>query len=68
MSKRSKPYKACKKCRSLVEKNAEVCPTCGSKDFSDEWEGVLIVIDPERSEVAKALEIAKKGRFVIKFE
>jgi len=70
LSKRekSKPFKACRSCRSLVSKDAEVCPVCGSKDFSDEWSGVAIVIDPEKSEVAKLLELNRRGRFAVRVE
>lgn len=66
MPARGKAFKACKACRALVDKKAEVCPVCGSKDFSDEWEGVIIVISPERSDYAKKLGIDKPGRFAIK--
>ncbi|MEM2025063.1 MAG: transcription elongation factor subunit Spt4 [Desulfurococcaceae archaeon] len=65
---KSKPFKACRSCRALVDKDAETCPNCGSKDFSDEWEGVVIVIEPESSEIAKVLEIKSRGRFVAKLE
>ncbi|MEM0470180.1 MAG: transcription elongation factor subunit Spt4 [Desulfurococcaceae archaeon] len=70
MSSRSKsrPFKACRSCRALVEREVEACPFCGSKDFADEWDGVVIVIDPGISEVAKTVEIKSKGRFVVKIE
>ncbi|MGB9830540.1 MAG: transcription elongation factor subunit Spt4, partial [Fervidicoccus fontis] len=46
MSKRLKsPYKACIKCKALVEPNVEVCPVCGSKEFTNDWEGLVIVLD-----------------------
>ncbi len=63
---RGKPFKACRRCKALVDKNAEVCPFCGSRDLSDDWEGVIIVIDPEKSEVAKELGITKPGRYAVK--
>lgn len=65
---KSKPFKACRSCRALVEREVETCPLCGSKDFTEEWSGVVIVIDPEISEVAKTVEIKGKGRFVVKIE
>lgn len=65
---RSKPFKACRSCRALVEREAEVCPVCGSKDFTEEWDGVVIVIDPQGSEIAKTMEMKNRGRFVVKLE
>lgn len=65
---RTKPFKACRACRALVDKGVEVCPNCGSKDFSEEWDGVVIVIEPESSEVAKSLDIKLRGRFVAKLD
>ena len=61
-----KPFKACRKCKALVDKDVGVCPICGSIDFTDEWEGVVIIIDPEKSLVAKMLGIEKPGRYAIK--
>ncbi|WFO76031.1 DNA-directed RNA polymerase, subunit E'' [Desulfurococcaceae archaeon MEX13E-LK6-19] len=61
-----KPLKACRKCRALVEREAEVCPLCGSRDFTEDWEGMVVIIDPEKSDVARLLEIKKPGRYAIK--
>jgi len=66
LSTRGKVFKACRRCKALVDRNTEICPVCGSRDFSDEWEGVLIIIDPLRSDLAKMLGIEKPGRYAIK--
>ncbi len=66
MPVRGKPFKACRKCKALVNKEANICPICGSSDFTDEWEGMVIIIDPENSEIAKMLGITKPGRYAIK--
>ncbi|WP_440059019.1 transcription elongation factor subunit Spt4 [Thermogladius sp. 4427co] len=66
MSARGRPFKACRRCRALVDKNTEICPVCGSKDFTDEWEGVIIIVDPGRSVLAQELKIGSQGRFAIK--
>lgn len=65
---RGKPFKACRSCRALVDKEAEVCPVCGSRDFTDEWSGVVVILNPEESEIAKLLNLKNKGRFVVKIE
>ncbi|AFL67305.1 transcription elongation factor subunit Spt4 [Desulfurococcus amylolyticus] len=68
MSSRGKSFKACRRCRSLVPKNAETCPVCGSQDFTFEWNGIIIIVNPEKSLIAKILEINNPGKYVIKLE
>ncbi|MEM1619498.1 MAG: transcription elongation factor subunit Spt4 [Fervidicoccaceae archaeon] len=58
--------KACTRCKLLVEPEVEVCPNCGGKTFTTEWEGVVIVLDAERSEVARILDVKKPGRYALK--
>ena len=57
--------KACKKCSTLYEKDAK-CPRCGSTDSTDSWKGKVVILDPEKSEVAQKLKIKEKGVYAIK--
>ncbi len=66
MPVKGKIFKACRKCKALVDRNTSECPICGSREFSEEWEGVVIVLDPEKSEIAKLLGVEKPGRYAIK--
>ncbi|MCE4624742.1 MAG: DNA-directed RNA polymerase, subunit E'' [Desulfurococcales archaeon] len=63
---RRPPLKACRRCGALVALDVKVCPFCGSTEFTDSWEGMVIILDPERSEIAKELGIDKPGAFAIK--
>jgi DNA-directed RNA polymerase subunit E" len=56
--------KVCRKCRIFVEKDK--CPICGNSNFSDNWKGRISIIDHEKSEIAKKLEIKKDGEYTIK--
>ncbi len=58
------PKKACKKCKILVDGN--VCPICKGNQFSDNWKGRLIIINPEKSEIAKKVGINVKGEYAVK--
>ena len=49
-----------------MPREATRCPVCGSTDLSDDWEGAIIVLDPEKSRIAKSLGIEKPGRYAIK--
>ena len=60
----SKP-KACKICNKIYEEGNK-CPKCGSKESTDSFKGRIVVIDPEKSEIAQKLNIKGKGNFAIK--
>ena len=63
---RKPPLKACRKCGSLVPLDAKRCPVCGSTEFTENWDGMIIVFDPENSEVARELNLEKPGIYAIK--
>jgi DNA-directed RNA polymerase subunit E" len=54
--------RACLKCKYLT--NDETCPICHSPT-SENWIGLLIVINPEKSEIAKKARIDIKGKYAL---
>jgi len=56
--------KACKICNTIHEN--EKCPKCDSKEFTDTFKGRIIILNPEKSEIAKKLKLKDKGNFAIK--
>ena len=57
--------KACKICKKVYEVE-ETCPECGSKEFTNSFKGKIIIVNPEKSEIAQKLNMKKKGIFAIK--
>lgn len=57
--------KACKICKTIFEVG-EKCPNCGSKEYTENFKGRIVVLDPEKSEIAKEINIKEKGNFAIK--
>jgi len=57
--------KACRLCNIIYEEG-EKCPRCGSKESTDSFKGRVVIMDPEKSEIAKKLNIKEKGNFAIK--
>ena len=55
--------KACRNCSSITDQNK--CPRCGG-EVSREWQGYLIVIDPEKSEIARKMGIRASGRYALR--
>ena len=56
--------KACKICKTIFE--GDKCPACGSKEFTESFKGRIVVINPEKSEIAQKLNLKNKGNFAIK--
>ena len=59
-------FKACRKCGYLVESQVPKCLVCGSVNFSMEYEGLIIILNKDESEVAKKLKKSVNGKYAIK--
>ena len=60
-----KELNACKNCHLLTEK--DICPVC-STPTSKRWRGVIVILDPSRSEIAKKINISKPGKYALKVQ
>ena len=56
--------KACKICNTIYE--GVKCPKCDSKESSESIKGRIVILNPEKSEIAQKLNIKSKGNFAIK--
>ena len=43
----------------------DVCPLCNQANFSRSWKGVILVVDPNESEIAKLLELKAPGKYCL---
>jgi DNA-directed RNA polymerase subunit E" len=56
--------RACKVCRRLLKGTS--CPIDKSTDLTRSWRGVILVIDPANSQLAKEAGITSPGKFAIR--
>ena len=56
--------KVCKKCKIIA--TGKVCPICKGQEFTTNWRGLVVIIDPEKSEIAKQLNIDIPGAYALK--
>ncbi len=56
---------ACKECRYIVHTKEKVCPKCGG-ELSDKYSGMVIILDPERSEIAKLIGVNSLGAYAVR--
>ncbi len=61
----AKKEKACKLCNTIFIKG-EKCPSCGAKEYTDSFKGRIVVLNPEKSEIAQKINLKEKGNFAIK--
>lgn len=57
--------KACKLCNTIFE-SGEKCPKCGAKEYAEMFKGRIVILNPEKSEVAQKINLKEKGNFAIK--
>lgn len=55
--------KACKNCGFITE--GDVCPIC-SNHTSKDWQGYVVIIDYNRSEIAKKMGVNVNGKFALR--
>ena len=46
--------------------NSEQCEICGSSDLAEEWFGLLVVVDPLNSEIAKRMNYTLADKYALK--
>jgi DNA-directed RNA polymerase subunit E" len=54
---------ACRKCMFISQ--GKVCPACGSVDLTENWKGLVVIFNVEKSEVATTLGVSKPGKYAL---
>jgi len=55
---------ACQKCSRILYEN--ICPVCKDDKTTDNWSGIVVILDPERSKIAKAIGVNVPGAYALK--
>lgn len=57
----------CRDCHAVVDDaDAEICHACGSSSLTDDWDGYVIVLHPDESEIAREMEVTEPGKYALK--
>ncbi len=54
----------CKECNRIVK--GPVCLVCNSTSLTSDWSGYAVIIDPEKSRIAKRLGVKMAGAYALK--
>ena len=59
--------RACRNCRLIVD--GAVCPLCNTADYlTKTWEGHIVIVNHEGSEVATAIGAKTPGKYALKIK
>ncbi|MHA1377904.1 MAG: transcription elongation factor subunit Spt4 [Candidatus Helarchaeota archaeon] len=56
--------KACRICHLLTTKAH--CPRCRTSNLSENYVGIVVIIDPKNSLIAEKLNISEPGKYALK--
>jgi len=57
--------KICRNCKAIIDKDVDRCPYCGSTDLSEDYSGFIMIVDSNKSEFSKKLNL-KEGKWAIR--
>jgi len=57
----------CRECHRVQDaSNEENCDACGSSSLTEDWAGYVVIAHPERSEIAREMEVTEPGQYALK--
>ncbi len=59
--------KVCKNCKLIITQG-DVCPLCGSTSLTTKWSGYVVIMNFEKSELAKKLDLKVNGTYALSVE
>ncbi|MBN2488087.1 MAG: DNA-directed RNA polymerase, subunit E'' [Methanosarcinaceae archaeon] len=54
----------CRECHRILA--GQTCPVCGSSNLSSDWSGLVIIINPQKSVIAKKLGVEMADKYALK--
>jgi DNA-directed RNA polymerase subunit E" len=57
----------CRECHRVLDvADAQQCPSCNSSSLTEDWAGYVIIAHPEKSEIAREMEVTEPGKYALK--
>ena len=57
---------ACAECNAILSDEEDQCNHCPTSPVSRDWQGLVIVLNPEMSEVGKRMGVTRAGSYALK--
>lgn len=59
--------RACTNCRRIIESGSE-CDICKNDDLTRNWRGLVVIYDPEDSEIAEEIGVKTTGKYAVQVD
>jgi DNA-directed RNA polymerase subunit E" len=56
--------RACRNCNRITEEDE--CPVCKNNDLSESWNGTVVIMKPEESDIAQRIEAKTPGKYAVR--
>lgn len=60
--------RACKSCRYITYQGDKTCPKCNGTELTEKFSGMVLVLDAEKSEIAKLVQLNAAGTYAIRLK
>ena len=57
--------RTCKRVFRVPRRGSDVCPFCKTRTLTDNWNGLVVVFNPDSSILAEKIGVEKPGRYAI---
>ncbi|MBS72407.1 MAG: DNA-directed RNA polymerase subunit E'' [Thermoplasmata archaeon] len=57
---------ACGECHRILDDDQELCNAHPEAHCTSDWAGYVVILNPERSEIAEKLGITRAGNYALK--
>ncbi len=56
----------CRECHRVNEPDRETCDSCNSSSLTEDWAGYVIIAHPDKSEIAREMQVDEPGSYALK--
>lgn len=57
--------RACTNCNRLIDSGSE-CDICKNNELTSSWKGLVVIYDPDHSDIADKIGVATAGRYAVR--
>jgi len=57
---------ACGECNRILDDGVNQCRHCPNAPVTTDWQGLVVILYPSRSEIAKKLNVSEPGNYALK--
>jgi len=57
--------RTCKRVFRVPRRGSDICPVCKTRTLTDNWNGLVVVFNPESSILAEKIGAKEPGRYAI---